>query len=1020
MSPLTLDDFNAFFRTVHDDHEPFPWQTRLAGRLLQKTHVSSRPDDITSDDANWPQPISLPTGSGKTTCLDIAVFILAAQADLSLIQRSAARRIFYVVDRRVVVDEAFDHARQLAGMLREAKSGILLEIAGRLRRVAGETDSEFVPLAVAQLRGGVYRDHAWARTPTQPTIVCTTVDQLGSRLLFRGYGVSAAARPIHAALAAFDSLIFLDEAHLAQPFLETLQAAHDYRKFGDGRLRSPFQVVVLSATPPPGEESSGQPIQIEEPDRKHSVLGPRLAAVKLATLNLAAKAKGKNFIEPLAEELVKQAIALAGETSRAIGVFANRVATARAVAKRLRDKFGNRAEVLLFTGRMRPYDRDQLAETWLPKLRPTTKLRSFTKPIFVVATQTLEVGANLDFDVLVTECASLDALRQRFGRLNRGGRPVESSAAIVVRADQAELAQDESEFDPVYGNALPATWLWLQKQNAGRPVNFGILALKSRTDLLSIEEHSTLRLAPARAPVMLPAHVDCWAQTASEPCPSPDVSLFLHGPGRADADVLVCWRVDLPKDNPDLWTEILALCPPAVGECLSVPIYRLRAWLESNQREADLGADVPMRSPIENREDKAQPRRVINALRWCGVEDSEPLTSVDELHPGDLVVLSEPAAKERDELGDFPPGSPIDVGDALQIIARARPVLRLHSDVMKTWPESPATAKLAGLVSEKSSDELAACLGEDDFLDELYSALVRLAKEKPDNRPSWLHDSAHWLATELGPSPRSRRILTRARRILNLHPEQGLILRSVRRMPRIINETDDFAGEDNTGSATVAITLHRHSLDVARRARAYASVCGLPESVQKELELAGWLHDLGKADPRFQALLRGGVRSGEELLAKSGGLPLSKATRKAAADRAGYPSGSRHELLSVRLAEPLLAALPSESRDLILHLIAATHGHCRPFAPVIADESPVVVRLRWSTEPQGSPTKGTEVSHSSATGLEHLSSGVADRFWRLNRRHGWWGLALLEAILLLADHRTSEAEQRDFEKEIES
>ncbi len=47
----------------------------------------------------------------------------------------------------------------------------------------------------------------------------------------------------------------------------------------------------------------------------------------------------------------------------------------------------------------------------------------------------LEVDVDLDLDGLVTQAASLDALRQRFGRLNRAGRPLHAEGTIIALAD---------------------------------------------------------------------------------------------------------------------------------------------------------------------------------------------------------------------------------------------------------------------------------------------------------------------------------------------------------------------------------------------------------------------------------------------------------------------------------------------------------------------------------------------------------------------------------------------------------
>jgi len=75
------------------------------------------------------------------------------------------------------------------------------------------------------MRGGVVREDEWVDNPAQPAVITSTVDQIGSRLLFRGYGPGRLCQSVHAALVGCDSLILLDEAHCAVPFMQTAHAA---------------------------------------------------------------------------------------------------------------------------------------------------------------------------------------------------------------------------------------------------------------------------------------------------------------------------------------------------------------------------------------------------------------------------------------------------------------------------------------------------------------------------------------------------------------------------------------------------------------------------------------------------------------------------------------------------------------------------------------------------------------------------------------------------------------------------
>jgi CRISPR-associated endonuclease/helicase Cas3 len=193
------------------------------------------------------------------------------------------------------------------------------------------------------------------------------------------------------------------------------------------------------------------------------------------------------------------------------------------------------------------------------------------------------------------------------------------------------------------------------------------------------------------------------------------------------------------------------------------------------------------------------------------------------------------------------------------------------------------------------------------------------------------------------------------------------------------------------------IGLAEHLKGCAAKAQAFAG--GLPPKLRNTVERAGALHDIGKADPRFQAWLRGGnpVKP-DELIAKSKGSGQNWEAIERARKMAGYPKGARHELMSAAMLAGDTKETDEVDFELLLHLVASHHGRCRPFAPVVPDTDPVEVRYEdWRAR--------------SDHGFERLGSGVAERFWRLTRRYGWYGLAFLEAVLRLADHRESEAEQ---------
>ena len=175
---------------------------------------------------------------------------------------------------------------------------------------------------------------------------------------------------------------------------------------------------------------------------------------------------------------------------------------------------------------------------------------------------------------------------------------------------------------------------------------------------------------------------------------------------------------------------------------------------------------------------------------------------------------------------------------------------------------------------------------------------------------------------------------------------------------------------------------------------------------------AALAHDLGKLDWRFQLLLHDGdevAASSGDPLAKSAELPERRRKRRQVAEDARLPKGFRHEFLSMQLADHFrLTPTDEEARELTLHLIASHHGYARPFAPV-APDSLVAAGLAGSLclSRIGMDATLSAAERQALTPTYRLDSGVPDRFWRLTRRYGWWGLAYLEGIFRLADWEAS-------------
>lgn len=528
-APETACAFADWYQALRG-YPPYPWQSRLAARIAA---------------GDWPKALHLPTGSGKTSLIDIWAWAR------SLGLPGIPRRVYWCVNRRLVVDSVALQADFLQQALPD--------------------------LQTSCLRGGLNQlGDLGLVDPSRPAIIPTTIDQLGSRLLFRAYGSSHWVAPMHAGLVGQDALIVLDEAHLSEAFMATLNTVERQHRQA---LGLPWRCLYLSATLHDSQEMDDV-FCLEADDYAHPQLQRRLKQPKPTRLVECRK-------ESLVAELVKQALALRAEGAAVVAVVVNRVATARAVFSQLLEH----DTACLLTGRIRETDRAALLAEFLPGLLAGSRAQG-RPSLFLVATQTIEVGADLDFDALVSECASLSALRQRFGRLNRTGELDSASGVIVCGKSVStrnknpddsfpdENSQPEKE-DPVYGEDSKKAWDWLLanalKSKRDKWIDLSAWALQDKTFPEEIRPDY---------PVLGDADLAVLAQTSGRR--HIDITPWLHGYSQR-LEVAVIWRADLGENAQDDWPVTLAFIPPLATETLNLPVWELRRWLNEHHANALIG-----------------------------------------------------------------------------------------------------------------------------------------------------------------------------------------------------------------------------------------------------------------------------------------------------------------------------------------------------------------------------------------------------------------------------------------------
>jgi CRISPR-associated endonuclease/helicase Cas3 len=354
-------EFKYFWQDI-TGNPPFPYQERFAtaSELIQQLNVI--------------------TGAGKT-----ATVVVGWLWRRKYYPATTPKHLIYCLPMRTLVEQTYKEAGK---WLKKAEL------------------SESVKLHL--LMGGAVSER-WESEPEKDYIIIGTQDQLLSRALNRGYGISRYRWSIDFALLNNDCLWVMDEVQLMGSGLRTTAQLQGFRnEFGTyGNSASLWMSATLDSEllktvnfQPDLDKVHG----LTEADRANPILKKRWEAKKqLIKANTIIEGNDAEYAKALAIEVVQASI-----PDTLTIVICNRVNRAQAVFQELQ-KLVQDAPLLLHS-RYRAKERKELNEN----------LYKFKSGI-IVSTQAIEAGVDISARTMFTELAPWSSLVQRFGRCNRYG-----------------------------------------------------------------------------------------------------------------------------------------------------------------------------------------------------------------------------------------------------------------------------------------------------------------------------------------------------------------------------------------------------------------------------------------------------------------------------------------------------------------------------------------------------------------------------------------------------------------------